>query len=326
MRNLATVQQISKVVPLEGYDKIHYVSMKDNLFKVLAQVNIQPEDLVVYGEIDSIFPVENELFSFLEGKRIRAKKMAGVVSQGIVFPISVLPPGDYKVGDDVTELLGITKYEPDVFNRTSSNISSKSDFHPLIPKTDETRFQTYGKVINNSLGTRCYITEKVDGSSFTFVKSELIPDKPKFYSRNQSQSDDSAFGYIYHNVIKPVEDLIPNDIAIQGEILGPGIQNNKYKLKDYQLKVFSVYDIKKSGYYDYKQIVELCQTLGLQMVPVLNDNFELHNNWDELEKLSMNKSKLNPQMDAEGIVIRELISSNNLLSFKIINPNFLLKN
>ena len=69
----------------------------------------------MFIEPDSILP-EREEFEFLRPKKFRIKtmKMAGVLSQGICFPLSILPDkdGGYEVGDDVTEILGIKKYEP----------------------------------------------------------------------------------------------------------------------------------------------------------------------------------------------------------------------
>lgn len=68
--------------------------------------------------------------------------------------------------------------------------------------------------------------------------------------------------------------------------------------------------------------------LDLKTVPIINDNFILHNNIDEMVLFATIKSKLNTNVWAEGIVIRpiENNSNNERISFKVINPEFLLKN
>ncbi len=327
MRTLCTIQQIEQVWPIEEKDKIQYAKMKDLLYRVIVTKDINVGDVVIYCEVDTILPKENPAFAFLEGKRIRAKKMAGVVSQGIIFPLNTLPEGNYEIGQDIEDLLGATKWEPDIYNvKTKGGVQGMADFHPLVPKTDETRFQNLGREIIKNIGVECYITEKVDGSSFTFVKCNLI-DKPEFYSRNQAQNAETPFGYIYNKIIAPIKEQFPENIAIQGEILGPTIQGNKYKLKDLALKVFNVYDIANTRYYEFEELINFCKTFNLQTVPVINDNFILHNDWEKLENLSKNKSTLLSSQDAEGIVIRSKKNINNqMFSFKIINPDFLVKN
>ena len=54
--------------------------------------------------------------------------------------------GDYKIGDDVTELLGIRKWE--VEERVTSCGTIIGDFPEGIPKTDELRVQSYPELIN----------------------------------------------------------------------------------------------------------------------------------------------------------------------------------
>ena len=85
---------------------------------VIVQLSqFKPGDKCVYVEIDSVMPEKPE-FEFLRKRdfRIRTMKMAGVISQGICFPLDILPPKkngkEYTLGEDVTEVIGVTQYEP----------------------------------------------------------------------------------------------------------------------------------------------------------------------------------------------------------------------
>ena len=43
-------------------------------------------------------------------------KMSGVISQGICFPLDILPQGDYKIEQDVTDIIGVKQYEQTMDN------------------------------------------------------------------------------------------------------------------------------------------------------------------------------------------------------------------
>lgn len=80
---------------------------------IVKKNEFQVGDKCVYCEIDSVLPEKPE-FEFLRNKnfRIKTMKMGGVISQGICFPLSILPESEYKVGDDVTDIMGVKQYEP----------------------------------------------------------------------------------------------------------------------------------------------------------------------------------------------------------------------
>lgn len=113
MRKLASIQTITDITPIEGKDRIVLASVLG--WKVIVtKADFHVGDKCIYVEIDSQLPEKPE-FEFLRSKkfRIRTLKLGGVVSQGICFPLSILPPGEYEVDQDVTELLGVTKYDPE---------------------------------------------------------------------------------------------------------------------------------------------------------------------------------------------------------------------
>ncbi|MCI0700472.1 MAG: RNA ligase (ATP), partial [Planctomycetia bacterium] len=183
MRKLASVQIVNATEPITNADAIEKIRVL-GWWVVGKKGEFKPGDKVVYCEIDSLLP-EREEFEFLRansfkpaqtdatgtvilpaGFRIKTIKLRGQVSQGICFPMSVLPPdAPQEEGADVTELLSVKKWEPPQPIGMSGRI--KGSFPGFLPKTDETRVQVLEKVIERHRGLMVYLTEKLDGTSFT---------------------------------------------------------------------------------------------------------------------------------------------------------------
>lgn len=342
MRNLASIQKISNLSPIEGADALEVASVLG--WKVVVKRgDFKEGDLVVYCEVDSILPDKPE-FEFLRprGMRIRTIKLRGQVSQGICFPLSVLPEGvDTKEGLDCTEALGVVKYEPPIPACLSGVM--KGNFPSFIPKTDETRVQVLQRVLDKYKSRECYITEKLDGSSVTFY---LKDGEFGVCSRNidLARSEENSFwkAAINLNVEEKLRrftreygDFLSN-IALQGELVGEGIQGNKLGLRGQTVYFFNIFDIDEFEYAEYDEVKSILDYLDLSMVPVLSEDYLLENDIDAIIERSKIRSTINPDVWAEGIVIRPLREKIDLLlsnekfnngrvSFKAINPNFLLK-
>lgn len=86
--------------------------------------------------------------------------------------------------------------------------------------------------------------------------------------------------------------------------------------------IFNVYNIKEKRLLNYFQIDSFCNCFGFKMVPVIETG-EFKYTIDELIKFSNGKSMLYDTL-REGIVVRN-IHAKNKISFKVINPEFLLK-
>src|SRR5574344_342492 len=110
MRQLASIKEVKDIIPIEGKDRIE-LAIIDGWSVIVKKDEFKIGDKCIYVEIDSVMPDRPE-FDFLRGKnfRIKTMKMAGVVSQGICFPTTLLKE-DYPIGTDVTEELGIVQYE-----------------------------------------------------------------------------------------------------------------------------------------------------------------------------------------------------------------------
>ncbi len=326
MRNLATIQKIKSLEVIENADAIQKAKVL-GWELVVKKGEFKEGELCVYCEIDSLLPDKPE-FAFLKarGMRIRTIKLRGQISQGICFPLSILPEGTkIEEGADVTELLGITKYEAPV--PASLAGVAKGLFPSYIPKTDETRVQVLQEVLDRHKGLKCYISEKLDGSSVTYF---LKKGQFGVCSRNLELLEDAE-----NTLWKIARELdienklrsLGSDFALQGEIIGESVQKNIYKLRGQTVFFFNVFDIDQYKYLDFEAFKLMIETLGLKTAPILDTQYELNNNIAELVQLSIGKSQLF-NVEREGIVIRPLTETKDItgrVSFKAINPEFLLK-
>src|SRR5439155_12763350 len=183
MRKLASIQTVNAVEPIPNADAIEKVRVL-GWWVVAKKGDHKPGDKLVYCEIDSLLPERPE-FEFLRpssfkpaqtdasgatvlpaGFRIKTVKLRGQVSQGICFPLSLLPSGAAtEEGTDVTELLNVRKWEPPIPIGMGGKV--KGQFPGFLPKTDETRVQVLESVLARHRGRTFYVTEKLDGTSFT---------------------------------------------------------------------------------------------------------------------------------------------------------------
>jgi RNA ligase (TIGR02306 family) len=346
MRKLASVQIIKDIRPIEGAELIE-VAQVLGWNVVVKKGDFHVGGKVIYCEIDSILPDRPE-FEFLKprGMRIKTIRLKGQVSQGICFPLGILSepfltddlalenPFDLLEGADVTDILGVIKYEP-LMPACLSGIA-KGKFPSFIPKTDETRVQVLQKVLDKYKGTICYVTEKLDGSSATYyVKDgefgvcsrnlELIEDAENTFWKVARELD-------IENKLRS----IGRNIAIQGELIGEGIQGNKLKIKGHTVMFFNLFDIDKFEYLNIFQLNELLTKIDLPLVPIVALDYLLENDIEKIIKMATIKSSICKDVWAEGIVIRPysekidlLLSNENFnngrLTFKAINPEFLLK-
>ena len=346
MRKLASIKKIDNIEPIEGADRIELATVGGWKVVVAKDVGHSIGDLVVYCEIDSFLPIEPE-FEFLrknsykklvdgtEGFRLRTRRLKGVYSQGLIIPlqdaINIMKRYKGEVyhemleeGVDVTEILGITKWDPPV----PANLAgvAKGNFPSFLQKTDEERIQNLTEEYETwkNSDTEFYVTEKLDGSSATFYYRD---GEFGVCSRNLEleRNDNNTFWKVAKELkIEEKLKFYGKNISLQGELIGEGIQKNPYKIKGHTVRFFNVFDIdnyKKMSFDIFNQIV---QDLDLQTVPITaTPGFKLPATVDDLLKLAEAKSVMNNKAEREGIVIR---SRDNKISFKAISNKFLLKN
>ena len=270
--------------------------------------------------------------------------------------------GKLTIGDDVTDILGIQKYltpteKEEVsreaieknrlkkylrrysFFRRLFSQKKKSKFPYWVVKTDEERIQNMPNVLLTHKEVDVYITEKIDYQSVTFT-SKLLPrfggflgtllPKKHFFavcSRNLQVFNKNSLYWTIANKYK-IEQILkkyPN-LTIQGEQGDTNVQGNKYKLSEPKMWVFNIIDHAKRYHYDYDEMLKFCNDNGLDVVPLLRKCklSDIGTSVPEVVEFSKGKSVL-ADIPREGVVIRCIKNGQKILSFKAINPDFLLK-
>lgn len=330
-RKLATVVKINDIQPIPNADAIEVATVKG--WKVVVKKNeYKVGDLAVYYEIDSLLPIKPEfeflrkssykkMFNGAEGFRLKTIKLRNQISQGLITPI---PNNitDSKEGDDLTEALGVIKYEAPIPAQLAGKI--KGTFPSFIPKTEEIRIQNFQSEVGfNPGGERVYITEKLDGTSFTcYFKDGVFG----VCGRNWelTETDDNSL-WRMAKMIELKEKLTNHgkNIALQGELIGAGINGNLYELSDHKLFFFTGYDIDKGRRMYFDELDWVLFGLRLEMVPVIDANTILPSGdiIDYMLMFAEGNSEINPEVCREGIVVRGLERE---FSFKAISNTYLL--
>ncbi len=90
MQNLATIEKILWIKEIENSDNIELCGIK-GWCVVVKKNEFKVGDLCVYVQIDTVMPELPE-YEFLRSRkfRVRSIKIRGVLSQGLILPLSVL--------------------------------------------------------------------------------------------------------------------------------------------------------------------------------------------------------------------------------------------
>jgi len=335
MRKLASIQRVEEILPIEGADLIEKVRIK-GWWCVAKKGEFKSGDSCVYFEIDSLLPnipqfeflgkgrtLKKSLLSdgqMTEGYRLKTAKLRGQISQGLALPLSFFPEiGTPDIGQDVSQQLHIYKYDPQVPAYLAAGI--KGPIPGFIPVTDEERIQSCIEVLEKYKCQRFYRTSKVDGTSSTFYKLDnqfgVCAHKVEFEENNGNDYWKIANQYQLKN-------RLTEGFAIQAEVAGEKIENNRLSLKGVDAFVFYIFDINKWQYLKLDDMKAFVKDLGMKTVPILDENFILNHSCDELLNLADAQSELNSDCLQEGTVIR-LYDSTEKISFKVISNKYLIK-
>ena len=370
-RKLASIRRISDIQPIEGADAI-VVATIDGWKVVVKKDEFKVGDLALYIEIDSWVP--HELAPFLskgsepreyggvKGERLRTIRLRGQVSQGLLLPTHDDSTGTYVMmrdakgeysvtvnlvdGEDVTELLGIQKWEAPIPAQLQGQAAGMFPTS-LIPKTDQERIQNcFGeiqkrakrfateKVWNAETQTleehpvvvpadfkeQTYeVTMKLDGSSCTIFRWE---GELRVCSRNlELKINDENKDNTFVAMALKIGDRVPNGFAFQGEVMGPGIQANREGFTEHKFFVFDVFNIFTHLYASPIVRQDVCSNLNLDHVPLLEHARHSPNSVEEGLAFAEGPS-INHKI-REGLVWK--CNEDPSFSFKTISNQFLLK-
>lgn len=306
MKPLATLQRIKSITPIEGRD---FISSAEILGwkTVVKKGEFNEGDLAVFIPIDTILP-EIPYFEFMRKHHFRVKTMrlGGALSQGLCIPMdllrSLISEGSETLqeGDDVTDIIGIKKYEKPIDQSLAGLI--KGPFPSFLKITDELNLRTYSAALEEFKGQEVVITLKMDGTSVTNYLNQGvfgICGRRQEFCLDENQS----FWRLCRKY--KIEEFLRStgrNIAVQGECFGPNINKNKVGAKELDFMVFNAFDIDKYEYISLEELKNIAGEFPFHIVPIVYTgvfNFSLQ----ELIDLS-NKQKYDSGLCAEGIVVR----------------------
>ena len=348
MRKMASIRSIDNIEPITDADSIE-VATVGGWKVVVKKGEFKTNDLVVYLEIDSWVPTslapflskgkEPKVFNGVEGERLQTVKLRGQISQGLLLPIdcTTISDGEGNVisvseGDDVTEFLGIQKWERPL--PTQLQGQAKGNFPSFIRKTDQERCQNLQKnIFVDWKDLEWEISLKLDGSSLTgyYNNGETgICSRNLELMDNDKNSGNSFIQTFNSSGLKDAIKSIGRNVAVQGEMMGEKIQGNRENLTGTILFIFDVFDIDNQQYMTPQDRLEFINLLFKNgytgdIAPILNSKTTLHNigisNITDLISFADGESINNPIR--EGVVFKCV--TNGDISFKAISNKFLLK-
>lgn len=348
MRQLVTLRKVREIIPIEGADRIELAKI-DGWQCVVPKGAFAVGDEGYYCEIDSILPNDDPRFAFLEQRKFRIKsmKLRGVLSQGLLQPLSTLTEDELsrmRAGESLTDILRVQKYEPPV--PISGQQKGTFPTH-LVPKTDQERIQNIPDLVVGRNASEFEVTEKLDGTSCTFFayREQLdgVLGAWNFGACSRNWEMDLEDSNVYAKLFGELDLQVKlfqlgRNIAIQGEIIGPAIQGNKYQRGKQEFYVFDIYDIDARSYVTSTERMELARELGLNHVPVLSYH-ELLMGVPEAQPVQQGCDDFSLSLDVvlamadgqsmlygtprEGLVFKHRTDPS--LTFKAISNKFLLK-
>lgn len=349
-RKLATIRRIAEIKDIEGADLIQAYRV-DGWWVVGQKDQYEVNEMIVFCEIDSWIPTELAPFlsrgkepreyNGIKGERLKTIKLRGQVSQGLLLPKDLIyqleDNGDFVLeeGQDVSEILGITKWElseKEFQKRFHQNPEARSGGFPwFIPKSDQERIQNISdKTLERwtSSNLTWEVTEKLEGSPMTvyYVNNKYLQDEG-VCSRNinlKSDLENNKFWYTANKLGIPDKlRAYGQNLAVQGELVGPGVCGNHYDLEELDYYVYNIWDIDSQSWLLPKDKDQVCKDLGLNHVPVQSFKF-VPTRYDREDFLLMSDgiSDINNDKRREGLVFK---CNESIESFKAVSNLYLLE-
>lgn len=330
-RKLASVQRIQEIKTIPNADAIcayrvggWWVVDKIDAYKV--------GDLAIYCEIDSWIPHvlapfltpsghSVRVFNGIPGARLRTVKLRGQISQGILFPLK----SGAKEGEDLTEALGILKWEAPIPAQLAS--IAEEPYPSYIPKTDQERIQNLSVEFEDWVKRKLTweVTEKLDGSSMTvFVNHPLNEEGVCSRNFRLRETEENTFWAVTRRqqLLEAIRST-GRSLAFQGELIGERIQKNPYSLKGQFFYLYDVFDIDKQQYVSPSDRRYLAAILNILHVPLWGiSNIQYFDNVEHVLANAEGLSLLSHNRQREGLVFK---CNEERLSFKAISNIYLLK-
>ena len=360
--SVAYVGKIGSVSEIPGADNIELATV-GGWNAITKKGEYKVDDLVVVATTDAVIPKELSdqlgVTNYLrKGQRVRTVKLRGVYSECLIMSLSQVFKSNMSVdgfveGQDMMEVLGITKYEPPAKVITLVSGGRKVKYH------QNPNFHVYYKFPNQKNVPDMFneedevvITRKLHGTNarYGIVRKKTLSlwDRVRLFFGNQW----AGFEYVYgsHNVEKGSEsqgfystdvwddvarkydirkklwkhvretyDYLENGFIVYGEIYGAGIQKNyDYGLTDIK---FAGFDVEVDGKYEgYPAEVAHFDVMDL---PKVENLYWGHWNKEKQDKFVFNNNIEGTKVPHEGVIVKDVSGDRRKVS-KVINPDYLI--
>lgn len=270
MADFAVVTHHVKIEEHPNADRLEIARIGDYRC-IVVKGEFQNGDICAYIPEASVVPETLIHAMGLEGRlagpkkdRVKAVKLRGTLSQGLVYPM----PG-YPAGADVTAELGIVKYEPDIPGHMRGELESRFGATLKFPVED---IKKHPDMFQD--GETVVITEKIHG---TWCCLARVGGEPLVTSLGLSEKglalklNEANRNNIYVRQWRASQSLLErmaarlgnSDFYVLGELYGGRIQDLKYGLSHPEFRTF---DIMTDGHY---QPWETVADSGWSTVPML---------------------------------------------------------
>lgn len=316
MSKIAVIGQIKEIKAIEGADFIQAATVMCGVAGKWSGVvgkDVEVGELVTVFLQDAVLP-PNDRWAFMEKHkwRVRMARFKGFPSECLIVKGAL----EFPIGTDMAEILGVTKYEKPV--PASMQGAMVGPFPEFIPKTDEPNFQTVPELVERMVTDEWYVAEKADGSSCTVWNDQ---DGLHVCSRNWELKEFTPNGgkNAYWQVARKYGmDRLPHGLALQFEVVGPGIQSNPMGYSELEAIAFTLRDTVNHCYLPRLNLERECAALCVPMARLIATGKSSSVPTDEeLRKIAEIKYSIGRW--GEGVVIRALDSS---WSFKVINLHY----
>lgn len=317
-QKLAVIGIITTTAHIAGADLIQQVTADcadAGTWAGVASKTMAPGHRVLVLLQDALLP-QDPRWQFMERHnwRVRMARFKGVPSECVILPLDKFGL-DGAPGTSVADQLGVTKYEKPI--PASMGGDAVGAFPSFIPKTDEPNFQTVPEVVEKMADGNWYAAEKADGTSCTAWVDEA--GQLHVCSRNWELKEFTASGAqnVYWRAARKYGlERLPQGLALQFEVVGPGIQGNPMGLKDLEARAFSLYQLRLHQYAPLNVLRAVAASLGIPVARLIEVSPRAYSH-DELRELAA--IRYANDAHAEGVVVRALDSS---WSFKVVNLNY----
>lgn len=365
-----TLETIGDVKAAENSDMLDLVHLESKDYDFITQKGLYSVgDEVIYFPVDSLLPMWLVEVLGLTGKlfygnipddgserlqnRVKTIKLRGNISQGIVCRIQDILDANSDLTQDMfdkangnfTQLLGVEKYEAPVISSKQGNLVGLPD---MVNTYDIESAQNYPDVINALMDVPVYITEKIEGSHWwiSIDRDEIVTVGQRNYAIITNETDRHDWHKVAEDLFleerlrqlfKELKQVNPglHRLTFRGEIVGPGIQGNYYKLQNHQVYLFEIeVDGIPMNAFEFEKWT---YRYSLPDVPMLYFNFTLRDclhesACDTIKQLSNGDSLLEGlkiPRKREGIVIKPMEEQRHLSIGRLIikqrSPEYLAK-